>query len=91
MFKIITGYTTDLYYVKDKNQREVDFLVTKDKKPTELIECKLNDQTISKNLVSFAQKLKVEHATQLVASVKKNQTKGALQVAHPLQYFSKID
>jgi predicted AAA+ superfamily ATPase len=86
-FQDYHGYSTDLYYVKDKNQREVDFLITRDKKPTELIECKINDKSISKNLVSFAEILNVEKATQIVHTRIETQTKNKLQLSSALSYF----
>lgn len=56
----------DLYYVRDKDKREVDFLVTKDKKPWFLVEVKSSgEQGISKSLYYFWEKLKVEHAFQI--------------------------
>jgi len=56
-----------LYYLRDKEKREVDFLVTKDKKPWFLVEAKTsNNKGISKNLHHFQQELQVPHAFQVV-------------------------
>lgn len=55
-----------LYYVRDKDKREVDFLVTKDRKPWFLVEAKASGQTsISKSLYYYQEKLKVPHAFQI--------------------------
>jgi predicted AAA+ superfamily ATPase len=55
-----------LYYIRDKDQREVDFLVTKDRKPWFLVEAKASGgQGISKWLYYFQDKLKVPHAFQI--------------------------
>lgn len=56
----------DLYYLRDKEKREVDFLVTKNRKPWFLVEAKASgDQGISRWLYYFQEKLKVPHAFQV--------------------------
>lgn len=56
-----------LYYLRDKNKREVDFLVTKDKKPWFLVEAKTsNKKNLSPNLQYFFKELEVPHAFQVV-------------------------
>lgn len=55
-----------LYYLRDKDKREVDFLVTKDRKPWFLVETKSSGNNgISKWLYYYQEKLKVPHAFQL--------------------------
>lgn len=57
----------DLYYLRDKEKREVDFLVTKNNKPWFLVEVKTsNTQKISDNLLYFQKTLNVPHAFQVV-------------------------
>jgi len=57
----------ELFYIRTKDQREVDFLVTKKSEPWILIETKLsNNGPISKNLIYFKNKLNVPHAFQVV-------------------------
>lgn len=84
------GYKMGLFYVKDKNQREVDFLLTQNGKPMELIEVKLSDSTPSKNLIAFGELLKVDHATQLTLTSDKSWTKGHLRLQNPLEYFTDL-
>lgn len=43
--------------MRDKEKREVDFLITREKKPWLLIETKLNDTTPPQALRHFAEKL----------------------------------
>ena len=81
------GYRMGMYYVKDKNQREVDFLVTQNSVPQELFEVKLSDVEFSKNLVAFADLLKVKAATQVVLNLKMSKTKNALRLRSPLEIF----
>jgi len=56
-----------LWFIRDKEKREVDFLVSRDKKPWFLVEVKLSSKGgISKNLVYFQDKIKAKHAFQVV-------------------------
>lgn len=56
----------DLYYLRDKEQREVDFLVTKDQKPWFLVEVKSSGkQPLSPSLKFYQEKLKAPHAFQV--------------------------
>ncbi len=55
-----------LYYLRDKEKREVDFLVTKDRKPWFLVEAKASgDRGISRWLYYYKEKLQVPHAFQI--------------------------
>ncbi len=55
-----------LYYLRDKDKREVDFLVTKDRKPWFLVEAKASSGAgISRWLYYYQEKLKVPHAFQI--------------------------
>ena len=60
----------DLWFIRDKERREVDFLVSQDKKPWFLIEVKLSSKGgISKNLAYFQDKIKAKHAFQVVFDI----------------------
>jgi uncharacterized protein len=47
------GYNMELRYVRDTDQREIDFVVIKDKKPLFAVECKLNDDDLSPAIKYF--------------------------------------
>ena len=56
-----------LWFLRDKEKREVDFLVSKDKKPWFLVEVKLSSKGgLNKNLFYFQDKIKAKHAFQVV-------------------------
>ncbi len=55
-----------LGYLRDLNQREVDFIVIKDGSPWFLVEVKKADQTIAPSLRYFQRQLKVPFAFQVV-------------------------
>lgn len=59
-----------LYYLRDKEQREVDFLITKNQKPWIMIEVKAAEQgRLNPNLHHFNKQLQVPHAFQAVESL----------------------
>ena len=57
----------ELYFIRDKEKREVDFLVTKNDTPWFLVEAKYSsNNSISEHLYRFQQQLKAPHAFQIV-------------------------
>lgn len=56
----------ELRYVRNKDQREVDFLILRDKLPWHLIECKSGDTQLSSDIRRFQTLLRAPHAVQLV-------------------------
>ncbi len=54
-----------LYYLKDKSKREVDFLVTKNSKPWFLAEVKTGDQPLSPALKYFTEATQAPHSFQV--------------------------
>lgn len=56
-----------LYYIRTKDKKEVDFVVTKDGNAWILIEAKLfGNQSISRHLIYFQDETKAPHALQVV-------------------------
>jgi uncharacterized protein len=57
----------DLWFIRDKEKREVDFLVSENGKPWFLVEVKSSlKNNLSKNLIYFHDKVKAKHAFQVV-------------------------
>ena len=75
LLKAVEGWTDlgfgefDLFYLRDKNQREVDFLVTRDKKPWFLAEVKNSDAKLSPALAHFQKATSARHAFQVVSNL----------------------
>ena len=59
----------ELFYIRDKIKREVDFLVTKNNKPWFLVEVKTSKEHLSPNLEYFQQQIKAEHAFQVTINM----------------------
>lgn len=56
----------ELYFLRDKDKHEIDFLITQNKKPWVLVEVKSSaKEPISENLYRFQSQLKAPHAFQL--------------------------
>ncbi len=60
------GYRTGIYFLRDVDKREVDFIVTEKEKPWFALEVKLNDTNPSKRLKYFADRLKIPYLYQVV-------------------------
>lgn len=56
----------ELRYLRDKRQREVDFLVVRDRKPWFLVEVKTADTSLSPSLAHFQNETGAPHAFQVV-------------------------
>ncbi len=80
------GYRYELRYIRDKEGREVDFAVLKEGKLEELIEVKFADESVSKSLLYYAQRLNPEKATQIVANLRRPYDKNGVRVTDPLTY-----
>ncbi len=72
LLKAVEGWTDmgigkfQLAYLRDKRQREVDFLVVRDGKPWFLVEVKQSEQSIGDALRYFQEQLRVPFAFQVV-------------------------
>jgi hypothetical protein len=60
------GLDVQLWYVRDRSGREVDFLVTTGRKPWMAIEAKLSETAIDPSLEYFRDRLKIPFAYQVV-------------------------
>ena len=56
----------ELFFIRDKEKKEVDFLITKDKKPWALVECKSRSKNPSPHLFYYSKRLKTALNFQLV-------------------------
>ena len=57
----------DIYFLRTKDKREVDFLVSKDRKPWFMVEVKSSDdRRLNQNLKYFHERIGTKHAFQLM-------------------------
>lgn len=85
------GHRYELHFIRDKDGREVDFAVTKNKVIIELWEAKLTDEKPSRSLLYYAEKLKISHAYQVVMNARQTITKGRLSVGKPIDLLSSLE
>ena len=75
LLKAVEGWTDlgfgdfELRYLRDKQKREVDFLIVRDRKPWFLVEAKLSDAHLSASLAYYQQQTKAPHAFQVVLNL----------------------
>jgi uncharacterized protein len=75
LLKAVEGWTDlgfgdfELRYLRDKQKREVDFLVVRDRKPWFLVEAKLSDTHVSSSLAYYQQQTAASHAFQVVVNL----------------------
>lgn len=75
LLKAVEGWTDlgmgdfELRYLRDKQKREVDFLVVRDRKPWFLVEVKLAEVSLSPSVAYFQTQTKALHAFQVVMNL----------------------
>ncbi len=84
------GMRTRLHYVRDKEKREVDFLLEEEGKITLLLEAKLSDSALSPHLAYFKKRLKPKSSVQLVHNLKRNEDKGGVLVRKAAEWLAGI-
>jgi len=84
-----TGYRYELKYIRDKEGREIDFVIVKERQIEELIEVKLTDDKISRSLKYYTKKLNPPKSTQIVMNLRNSYDKDGIEVRSPLEYFSR--
>lgn len=84
------GYRYELRYIRDKEGREVDFIITQEDKIMEMIEAKFADKNVSKNLQYYAERLKPQKVTQIVAQLRHPYSQNRLHVVTPFESLVKL-
>jgi predicted AAA+ superfamily ATPase len=75
----VEGYRVGLHYLRDVDGREVDFLVTADRKPWFTVEAKLSGRDISPSLRYFKTRLQVPWAYQIVFDSDRDFVEGGIR------------
>jgi len=74
------GENWDVFYLRDKEGREVDFVVTRNRRVNWLIEVKASDGDVSTALKYYTQKLKPVESLQLVLNLERPQEKSGIKL-----------
>lgn len=85
-----TGTRSDLAYIRDKDKHEVDFITLSNSHPEFMIEVKSSDDSFSKNLIYFAEKIDCR-AIQLVHNLEKNRTRTRVSMANLANWLGTLE
>ena len=83
-----TGSRCALHYLRDKEKREVDFLLLADNEPLYLIEVKVSDDTFSPALFRYNNLLPSVKAIQIVLNLREKKMKNNIKM-YPVSNFLK--
>ena len=84
-----TGEKHEIFFIRDREKREVDFLYTVDGRLQDLIEVKYKEKKISPSLLYMAEILKPARVIQLCGETKDPLKRGQLHLMGITEYFSK--
>ncbi len=82
----VEGERPDIHFIRDKDGREVDFLITMDQQPEQLIEVKWANDTLSANLQRFLSDQQLKR-TQVVAELRQAKSYPTGERVVPAHHF----
>lgn len=82
------GYRMELFFLRNVDKKEVDFLVTVDKKPWFAVEAKLSEKNITKPLLYYKDKLKIPFAYQVMKEPGVHQYTQAIHIVSADRFLS---
>lgn len=82
------GYKAELYFLRDVDKREVDFLVTINGKPWFAVEAKLNDTSLSSHLIYFRERLSIPYIFQAVKKDKVDKVEKGARIISAGKFLS---
>jgi len=86
----VSGKNEKLQCLRTKEGKEVDFaLINNENEISEIIEVKLSDNEISKNLIYFAGRYSLE-GRQIVKNLKREKSVGGIKVVRAQDYLEKL-
>ncbi len=84
------GFNAQLWYLRGTEKREVDFLITVDKKPWFSVEAKLQDTNISRYLLYFKERLNIPFNFQVIKKSKVDFIKDNIRVISVDRFLSAL-
>jgi len=60
------GHKAELHFLRNVDKKEVDFIITVNKKPWFAVEAKLKEENVSKSVFYFREKLKIPYIYQVL-------------------------
>ena len=88
----VKGEDWKLYYLKNKDKKEVDFLIVNERQPVCMVEVKTSQDTLSEGIRWFSKSLKNIKAVQLVKTLKREKTfPGDVQIRKASFWLSRMN
>ena len=84
------GADTALHYIRDKERREIDFVVCAQDEPAQLIECKWADASVPPYLAATAARFPKASATLLLRHARQREQRGAVAVEPAAAWLAEI-
>ncbi len=89
-FHDVEGRKIELNFLRDREGREVDFIISVNKKPWMAIEVKLKDQKISKNLKYFSERINIPFVYQVVKEKNIDFTQNNIRIISADKFLSNL-
>ena len=84
------GYNAQLHFLRDRDKREVDFLVAIDNKPWFACEAKLHNGDVSSHLLYYKERLKIPFVYQVVKEQKNDIIKNGIRVLPATKFLASL-
>ena len=84
------GAETTLHYIRDKERREIDFVVCEQGEPARFIECKWSDPTVPSYLATTAARFPKASATLLLRHARHREQRDAVSVEPAAQWLALV-
>ena len=84
------GYRIDLRFLRDKEKREVDFLVLVDRKPWFAVEVKARKESVSSHLPYFGDRLRIPYLYQVVWDLDESYMRNDVFVMSPMDFLGAL-
>jgi hypothetical protein len=84
------GRETGLHYIRTKDGAEIDFALSEAGKLTQLIECKLGDNTPHRALARFAEQFADTEAVQLVYDLRQEEFRNGINITDAANWLARL-
>jgi len=84
------GNDTELFYLRTRDKREVDFCIAEDGELVKLIEVELSDDKPTRNLLYFKKKYNIP-ATQIVFNLKTEMMKSGVEIRDGIKFLKELN
>lgn len=85
------GLNYELMYFRDKEQRKVDFVLTEDNLPVQIIEVKASDDVPTRSIIYLKEHFQGIDAVQLVHQLKQERFASGIKVMHLHEFLSALE